>query len=74
MAKEISEKELKGFLAKPWITVVEAGLIFGMSRSNAYFAVKNNQIPSIRIGRRVKVPTAAIREMLNPKTVAGGAK
>jgi len=36
----------------------------GISRAAAYEGVKNGEIPSIRIGRRIVVPTAAVRRML----------
>jgi excisionase family DNA binding protein len=36
----------------------------GLSRAAAYQGVKTGEIPSIRIGRRVVVPTAAVRRML----------
>jgi excisionase family DNA binding protein len=36
----------------------------GLSRAAAYNAVKTGEIPSIRIGRRIVVPTAALRKML----------
>jgi len=36
----------------------------GISRAAAYEAVKTGDIPSIRIGRRIVVPTAAVRRML----------
>jgi excisionase family DNA binding protein len=35
-----------------------------ISRAAAYEAVKNGEIPSIRIGRRIVVPTAAVRRIL----------
>jgi len=37
---------------------------FHISRAGAYEAVKTGEIPSIRIGRRIVVPTAAVRRML----------
>jgi excisionase family DNA binding protein len=37
---------------------------FHISRATAYEAVKNGTIPSIKVGRRVVVPTAAVRRML----------
>jgi hypothetical protein len=38
--------------------------VFGISRASAYEAVRNGQIPSITIGRRRVVPTAAVRRVL----------
>jgi excisionase family DNA binding protein len=36
----------------------------GLSRGAAYNALQTGEIPSIRIGRRIVVPTAAVRRML----------
>lgn len=43
---------------EPTITVPRAGGIVGISRRAAYAAVERGEIPSIRIGGRVVVPTA----------------
>ena len=60
-----SHEELQRLLALPTITVEQAALILGLSRNPAYDAVKNKEIPSIRIGRSIKIPTAALRQMLH---------
>jgi excisionase family DNA binding protein len=49
---------------QPTMTVEDAGEALGISRGSAYEAAKNGQIPTIRIGRRLVVPTAALRRML----------
>lgn len=49
---------------QPTMTVEAAGGLLGVSRSTAYEAVRSGEIPSIRLGRRLLVPTAAIRRML----------
>ena len=46
------------------ITVEEVGRMLGVSRSAAYRAVARDEIPTIRIGRRLLVPTAKLFEML----------
>ena len=38
------------------MTVDEAARILGIGRNSAYEAVRRNQIPSIRIGRRILIP------------------
>lgn len=48
----------------PTLTVEQAGRLLGISRSSAYRAVDRDEIPTIRIGRRLLVPTAKILEML----------
>lgn len=46
------------------IGVEDAALILGIGRNAAYEAVKRGDIPSIRIGQRIVVPTAPLRKML----------
>ena len=46
------------------VPVVLAGKAFGLSRNAAYAAVKSGQIPSVKIGARIAVPTAPLRRML----------
>jgi len=36
----------------------------GLSRAATYEGVARGEIPSIRVGRRIRVPTAALRRML----------
>lgn len=48
----------------PTISVEDAGKLLGMSRPSAYAAVQRGDIPAIRIGRRVIVPTAKLLAML----------
>jgi hypothetical protein len=48
------------------ITVPEAGRrYFGLSRASAYAAAANGQIPTIRIGRLLRVPIVALERMLD---------
>lgn len=46
------------------VDVPDAAKILGVSRNSAYEAVKRNEIPSIRIGRRLRVPRAALDKLL----------
>jgi excisionase family DNA binding protein len=46
------------------LKVEEAAVLLGLSRHSAYAAVQEGQIPSIRIGRCIRIPTAALRTML----------
>jgi excisionase family DNA binding protein len=46
------------------LTVEEAGRLLGISRGRAYEAVRTGEIPSVRLGRRLLVPTAQLRRML----------
>ncbi len=46
------------------VTVNEAALMLRISRGAAYEAAKRKEIPTIRIGRRLLVPLAALERML----------
>lgn len=50
---------------EPTVTVDRAAAIIGISRAAAFRAAANGEIPSIRVGRRLVVPTSALRTMLN---------
>lgn len=48
------------------ISVQEAGKrYFGLSRNAAYAAAVRGEIPTIRIGRLLKVPVRALEQMLD---------
>jgi excisionase family DNA binding protein len=47
------------------LSVPEAARLLGVSRMSAYSAVREGTIPSIRIGRRVLVPRAALDRLLD---------
>ena len=63
----------------PWIgfimtekltgTVGEAAEVLGASRNSAYEAVKKGEIPTIRIGKLILVPVAALERMLAQASV-----
>jgi excisionase family DNA binding protein len=46
------------------LTVTEAAAVLGISRALAYELVARNELPSIRLGRRLVVPKVALLEML----------
>jgi excisionase family DNA binding protein len=46
-------------------TISEAARMLGISRGGAYEAAKRREIPTIRIGRRLLVPLAALERMLS---------
>jgi excisionase family DNA binding protein len=57
------------------ISVEEAGRILGYSRNTAYEAVQRGELPTIRLGRKIRVPKAALERMLDgavpmPKSAA----
>jgi excisionase family DNA binding protein len=50
--------------AKLTYTVEEAGQLLGVGRNTAYEAAAKGEIPTVRIGRRILVPRAALLAML----------
>ena len=42
----------------------ETAHILGLSKASVYDAAHRGEIPTIRVGRRLLVPTAALRRML----------
>ena len=48
----------------PTMHVEQAAELLHVSRASAYKAVANGEIPSIRIGKRILVPTAALLDLL----------
>ncbi len=47
------------------ITVEAAARLLGVSRSTAYESVTRREIPSLRLGRRVVIPVAALEKLLS---------
>lgn len=47
------------------VTVEEAAEILGISRAFAYILVKKEELPCVRLGRRVVVPRSALERMLS---------
>ncbi|MBM3531159.1 MAG: helix-turn-helix domain-containing protein [Alphaproteobacteria bacterium] len=59
-------------LDKPTCTVEEFRKLMGLSKNPAYDAIKRGDIPSIRLGGRIVVPTAPLRRLLGlPETPKG---
>jgi hypothetical protein len=56
------------------MSVPEAGsLYFGLSRNGSYEAAIRGEIPTIRIGRKLRVPVAAMERLIDavaPPTAA----
>jgi hypothetical protein len=47
--------------------VPEAGAILGLSRNASYEAAKRGDLPTIKIGKLLRVPVRAIERMLDMK-------
>jgi excisionase family DNA binding protein len=47
------------------VSVEEAAHLLGISRGHAYALVNRGEIPSLRLGRRIVVPRAALDRLLD---------
>lgn len=52
-------------LQRPTMSVEEAGDLLGISRCSAYRAASTGELPTIRVGKRLRVPTAVMRRLLH---------
>jgi excisionase family DNA binding protein len=48
----------------PVLSVAEAGQVLGLRRSASYAAARRGELPTIRFGRRVLVPTGQLLALL----------
>jgi len=57
-------------------TVLEMAKIMGLGKCAAYQAVQRGEIPSLKFGKRIVIPRAALQKMLegNGSNPAPGAK
>jgi excisionase family DNA binding protein len=46
------------------LTITEAAKALGIGRNQGYEAARRGQIPTIKIGKRILVPVAALERML----------
>jgi excisionase family DNA binding protein len=53
------------------LSVADAAKLLGISRTLAYECVNRGELPSIRLGARIVVPTTAIDEILTRATNGG---
>jgi excisionase family DNA binding protein len=63
-------QEVNEIMGQPTCSVEEAAKVLHIGRTQAYRAVRSGELRSIRIGKRVLVPTSAIRQLLDGGTSA----
>ena len=64
LVKPPAESPVTRLMRELTVSVDDAAVLLRLSRGGAYNAVRDGQIPSIKIGRAIRVPTAALRTML----------
>jgi excisionase family DNA binding protein len=52
-------------LRRPTVSVDIAAQLLGISRASAFRAVHREQLPAIRLGRRIMIPTSELRRLLH---------
>jgi excisionase family DNA binding protein len=52
------------------MTVPEAAKVLGIARSTAFRAARSGEIPTIKIGKRMLVPVAALERVLSGEVAA----
>lgn len=70
MRKAITHAEVRTLLDTPLITVGEYARIYGLSLAAAYDAVQREEVPSVRVGRAIRVLTKPIRSQLGLEAIA----
>jgi Helix-turn-helix domain len=55
---------MRALKEEPSVSVELAGRALGIRRSSAYAAIRSGELPHIKIGRRIAVPTAWLRAQL----------
>jgi excisionase family DNA binding protein len=55
---------MDGHTGRRTVTIQEAAKILGVGRNKAYEAAHSGEIPTIKLGRRLLVPVAALERML----------
>ena len=63
-SRQFDPAEHRETLQRLTLTVEEAAEMLGISRALAYEALSRGEIPHLRIGRRILVPTVAITHLL----------
>ncbi|MGW0251059.1 helix-turn-helix domain-containing protein [Nocardia goodfellowii] len=63
---EVSEYRtlLQRLQSRPTVSVADAAQLLGIGRSTVYGAVKSGEVPAVRVGNRVRIPSRWVREIL----------
>jgi len=57
---------IDGLRARTTVSVEEAARVLGISRGGAYDAARRGDLPTISLGRRLRVPVPVLLRMLDP--------
>jgi hypothetical protein len=62
---------LEDLRARTVVSVEEGGAALGLSRSTAYQAARTGDLPTLRVGRKLVVPTARLLRLLGDEPSSG---
>lgn len=65
MSRSVCIKKMKENEESLVLNVPEAGRLLNLSRSTAYMLAAQGIIPTIRLGKRIVVPRAALQRLLD---------
>jgi excisionase family DNA binding protein len=54
------------------LTIAETAVVLGLSRNATYAAVERGDLPTVRIGGRILVSRARLRELLDGRPASSG--
>lgn len=67
----VMNEELKSLLSQATASIPEVGRVcFGLARQASYAAAKKGDIPTIKVGGCLYVPTTALRKILGIEAAA----
>jgi excisionase family DNA binding protein len=61
----VSEEQSERLLLRPR----EAAQALGLSTSNVFALVRRGELPSLRIGRALRIPRAALEDWVSQRTI-----
>ena len=64
LAEIIAKTELDQLLAQPTLTVADALKVIPISRNGIYEAIRRGEIQTIKIGKKILVPTGPLKRQL----------
>jgi hypothetical protein len=62
--ERLMKADIEKILAEPTASVPNAGIVLGLARNASYAAASRGEIPTLRFGRKLRVPTATLRKMI----------
>ncbi|WP_406238523.1 helix-turn-helix domain-containing protein [Nocardia sp. NBC_01009] len=62
--KASAEDALERLLNEPTVSVPDTARLLGVGKSTVYTAVKSGEVPAIRVGSRVRIPSRWVRKVL----------